>query len=81
MSDKTYHVVMVIKDGTNLQSSDLFIDNVPAVHEHFKKKCKEEFALEQITEEAIEIGLDEGYVEFGNTVVMYTEPYNIFGKE
>jgi hypothetical protein len=81
MPNKTYHVVMVIEDGTNLQSSDLFIDDVKAAQEYFKKMCKEEFALEQITDEAIEKGLDEGYVEFGNTVVMYTEPYSIFGKE
>jgi hypothetical protein len=71
---------MVIEDGTNLQSSDLFINDVPAAQEQFKKKCKEEFGT-QVTEQDLEDGLDEGYISIWNTVVLYTEPYNIFGKE
>lgn len=80
MPDKTYHLVMVIENGSNLQSSDLFINDVKAAQEHFKKKCKEEFGS-QFSEQDLESALDEGYVELNNTVVMYTEPYNIFGKE
>lgn len=80
MPNKTYHVVMVLDDGTNLQSSDLFIDDVKAAQEHFKKKCKEEFG-NQLSDIDLESALDDGYLELDNTVVMYTEPYNIFGKE
>ena len=77
--DKTYHLVLVIEDGSNLQSSDLFINDIDRAHAMFKQKIKEE--CPSVEEGELDMALDNGYYTVNNTVIMYTEPFNIFGKE
>jgi hypothetical protein len=77
--DREYHVVLVIENGTTLQSSDLFIDSGDKAAALFTEKIKE--IDPNVDQETLEAALDEGWYTSGNTVVMYTEPFNIFGKE
>lgn len=77
--DKDYHIVLVIEDGSNLQSSDLFINDEDRAQAMFKQKIKE--LDSNVDQETLDAALDEGWYTSGNTVVMYTEPFNIFGKE
>lgn len=77
--DKDYHIVLVIEDGSNLQSSDLFINDEDRAQAMFKQKIKEE--CPGVEERELDMALDNGYYTVNNTVIMYTEPFNIFGKE
>ena len=77
--DKEYHLVVVIEGGTTLLSSDLFINDVDRAQAMFTEKIKE--LDPDVDVEDLGAALDEGWYTSGNTVVMYTEPYNIFGKE
>jgi hypothetical protein len=77
--DKTYHYVQVIEDGDNLMSSDLFINDLEGAQKLFVEKIKGEDPT--VTQDTLEVALDEGYCTMGSTVVMYVEPQSIFGKE
>ena len=77
--DKDYHIVLVIEDESTLQSSDLFINDKDRAQAMFKQKIKE--LNPNVDLETLDAALDEGWYTRGNTVVMYTEPFNIFGKE
>lgn len=81
--DKTYHYVQVTKEGgSNLLSSDLFINDLEGAKNFFIEKIKEcDPSIDGSDEGIINDALDEGYYTVGNTVVMYVEPHNIFGKE
>lgn len=75
-SGNSYHLVLCIEDGIDLQSSDLFVDNLKRAQEYFEKKIKE--INPDVDQGDIEAALDEGYYKWNNGVVMYTEPYNVF---
>lgn len=75
----TYHLVLVIENETTLQSSDLFINDLEGAKKHFIAKIKEEDPTANHAN--IQAALDEGWYQTHSSVVMYTEPYNIFGKE
>lgn len=77
--DKTYHLILVIEDETTLQSSDLVIDDVEKAKEMFASKIRENDV--GASEQNISYALDEGWYKVRNTVIMYTEPFNVFGKE
>ena len=77
--DKTYHLVLVIENETTLQSSDLIINDRAFAEKFFSQKIKE--TQPGVEESTIQAALDEGWFQSGNVVVMYTEPFNIFGKE
>ena len=77
--DKTYHLVLTLEDETTLQSSDLFINDVDRARAMFTQKIKE--LNRDVDEEDLEAALDEGWYKWNNGVVLYTEPFNIFGKE
>jgi hypothetical protein len=77
--DKTYHFVLTLEDEITLQSSDLFINNVDKAHAMFIQKIKE--LNPDVDQEDLEDALDEGWYKWNNGVVLYTEPFNIFGKE
>jgi hypothetical protein len=79
MADKTYHTVLVIEDGSNLQSSDLFINDLEGAKKMFVEKIKGEDPT--VNKKTLEAALDEGWCSIGRVVVMYSEPFNIFGKE
>jgi hypothetical protein len=76
---RTYHVVIVLEDGNNLLSSDLFINNLEKAQEHFKKKIKEENPL--VLNEDLERSLDEGWFKTETVSILLTEPYNVFGED
>ena len=42
MSEKTYHIVMVMSESTRIQSVDLFIDDEEGAKQLFKEKIKAE---------------------------------------
>ena len=79
MSDKIYHIVLVIEDGSTLQSSDLFIDDLKGAQKLFIEKIKCEDP--SIDKDTLNDALDEGWYSIGNTLIMYTEPFSIYGKE
>ena len=77
--DKTYHVVLTIEDGTDLQTSDLFINDPERAQAMFVRKIRE--LNPRALKGELNDALDEGWYKWNNCVVIYTEPYNIFGKE
>ena len=77
--DKTYHLVLTIEDATNLQTSDLFINDTDRAQAMFTQKIKE--LNPRVSQETLEDALDEGWYIWNRGVVLYTEPFNIFGKE
>lgn len=71
----SYHVVLCIEDGIDLQSSDLFVDDLKGAQKLFVKKIKE--LNPRVSKSDLEDALDEGYYKWNNGVVLYTEPYNV----
>jgi hypothetical protein len=71
----SYHVVLCIEDEVDLQSSDLFVDNLEGAQKLFVKKIKE--LNPDVVQGDIEDALDEGWYKWNNGVVLYTEPYNV----
>lgn len=77
--EQTYHNVLIIENETTLQSSDLFINDLEGAKKLFATKIKE--WNPSVKESEIQYALDEGYYTFNSVVIMYVEPFNIFGKE
>jgi hypothetical protein len=79
MEEKTYHCVLTFGDATELLTSDLFINNREGAEKMFKDKIKE--LNPRVEEGTLEFALDEGYYTWNNCTAIYTEPFNVFGKE
>jgi hypothetical protein len=77
--DKTYHLVLTIEVEANLQTFDLFVNNLKGARAMFVEKIKE--LNPRVSKWYLDAALDEGWYKWNNGVVFYTEPYNIFGKE
>lgn len=73
--EPTYYLVVCIKDGCDLSSSDLFTNDLNKAQIKFTDKIKE-------LNPSIDQGdIDAAYYMQNNTLVMYTEPYNTHKEE
>lgn len=81
MEEKTYHCVLTFgDDATELLTSDLFINNQEGAEKMFVEKIQE-LNPHVFDEEVIAEHLDEGWYSYNGGTVIYTEPFNVIGKE
>lgn len=75
-SGSSYHIVLCTgTEGNDIQSSNLFVDNLDGAKEFFEKKVKE--LVPGIGQDDIDITLDEGYCVCDTGTVLLIEPETV----